>query len=114
MRQQQEVGRFMRSYNVDVGTDDGLERGLQGSIGVGVVFFGAIAENSHGLLSFGTTLGTVDFWFFRSKARVATLQNNDGAEITALSFLDNGLLFATGSSSGLVRLYEMRPVTYTQ
>ncbi len=98
----------MRSYNVEVGTDEGVERGLQGSIDVGSVTTGAIAEASHGLLSFGTSLGTVEFWDPRSRSRVATLQSNDGGGITALTFFNNGLSLGTGSSNGLVRLYDMR------
>ncbi len=97
----------MRSYNVEVGSDDGVERGLQGSIEAGSINTCAIAEDSHGLLSFGTSLGTVEFWDPRSKARVATLQS-DGGEVTALTFFNNGLSFGTGSSTGLVRLYDMR------
>jgi ribosome biogenesis protein ENP2 len=56
-----ELGRFMKSYEVDVGEDE-AGAGLQGSIGVGCVNVAAIAEGSHGLLSFGTSIGTVEFW----------------------------------------------------
>ncbi|TPX10248.1 uncharacterized protein E0L32_001445 [Thyridium curvatum] len=107
-----EVGRFMRSYQVDVGNDEGLERGLQGSIGVGSVNVGAIAEGTHGLCSFGTSLGTVEFWDPRTRSKVATLQGHDG-EITALDFSSSGLSLATGSSTGMVHLYDLRrPVPY--
>lgn len=97
----------MRSYSVIVGGDEGLERGLQGSVDAGSVNTAAIAENSHGLLSFGTSLGTVEFWDPRSKLRVATLQTNDGG-ITALSYSPSGLSLATGSTTGIVRLYDLR------
>ena len=97
----------MRSYSVVVGSDDGLEKGLQGSIDAGSVNTAGIAENSHGLLAFGTSLGTVEFWDPRSKSRVATLQSNDGG-ITALSYSPNGLSLATGSTTGIVRLFDLR------
>ena len=64
-----EVGRFMKSYQVDVGRDEGVESGLQGSIDVGSVNCGAIAEKSHGLLAFGTSVGTVEMFDPRSKSR---------------------------------------------
>ncbi|CAK7566500.1 MAG: Small ribosomal subunit bioproteinsis [Sporothrix epigloea] len=102
-----ELGRFQRSYQIDVGSDDGVERGLQGSIGVGCVNTAAIAEQSHGLSAFGTSLGTVEFWDTRSRARVATLQSHDG-EITALDFSRSGLSLSTGSSTGIVQIYDLR------
>lgn len=37
-----EVGRFMKSFQIDVGVDEGVESGLQGSIGVGSVNAGAM------------------------------------------------------------------------
>jgi len=92
---------------VAVGGDEGYERGLQGSADAGSVNTAAVAENSHGLLSFGTSLGTVEFWDPRSKSRVATLQTSDGG-ITALSYSHNGLSLATGSTTGIVRLYDLR------
>ncbi|CAK7267624.1 Small ribosomal subunit bioproteinsis [Sporothrix epigloea] len=102
-----ELGRFQKSYQIDVGSDDGVERGLQGSIGVGCVNTAAIAEQSHGLSAFGTSLGTVEFWDTRSRARVATLQSHDG-EITALDFSRSGLSLSTGSSTGIVQIYDLR------
>ncbi|CAK7209106.1 Small ribosomal subunit bioproteinsis [Sporothrix eucalyptigena] len=105
-----ELGRFQKSYQIDVGSDDGVERGLQGSIGVGCVNTAAIAEQSHGLSAFGTSLGTVEFWDTRSRARVATLQSHDG-EITALDFNRSGLSLATGSSRGIVQIYDLRRPT---
>ncbi|RYO85795.1 hypothetical protein DL766_003751 [Monosporascus sp. MC13-8B] len=102
-----ELGRFMKSYHIDVGKDDGVETGLQGSIGVGSVNAAAIAENSHNLAAFGTSLGTVEFWDPRSKSRAAILGGQEG-EITALDFSPSGLSLAAGSSSGLIKLFDLR------
>jgi ribosome biogenesis protein ENP2 len=102
-----ELGRFMRSYQVEVGGDDEEGGGLQGGIGVGSVNTAAIAEESHNLLAFGTSIGTVEFWDPRSKSRVALLTGHDG-EVTSLDFSTNGLTLATGSSTGVVQLFDMR------
>ncbi|KAI1763340.1 WD40 repeat-like protein [Hypoxylon sp. FL1150] len=102
-----EIGRFMKSFQIDVGTDDGVETGLQGSIGVGSVNTAAIAENSHNLLAFGTSIGSVEFWDSRSKSRVAILGGQEG-EITALDFSQSGLSLATGTSNGLIKLFDLR------
>ncbi|KAI1141397.1 WD40 repeat-like protein [Hypoxylon sp. FL0543] len=102
-----EIGRFMKSYQIDVGTDDGVETGLQGSIGVGSVNTAAIAESSHNLLAFGTSIGSVEFWDSRSKSRVAILGGQEG-EITALDFNPSGLSLATGTSNGLIKLFDLR------
>ena len=108
----------MRGYEVDVGGDDFTSSGggaLQGGIGTGSVNAAAIAEDSHNLLAFGTSLGTVEFWDSRSRARVGTLpalpQTDmiDGKqEVTALEFDHSGLNIATGSSTGLIHLYDLR------
>lgn len=113
-----EVGRYMRGYEVDVGGDDFTSSGggaLQGGIGAGSVNSAAIAEDSHGLLAFGTTLGTVEFWDPRTRGRVSILQSprqsspiEDRQEITALEFDRAGLGIATGSSTGLIHLYDLR------
>ena len=113
-----EVGRYMRGYEVDVGGDDFTSSGggaLQGGIGTGSVNSAAIAEESHGLLAFGTSLGTVEFWDPRSRGRVGILQGprqsnpiEEKQEITALEFDRSGLGIATGSSTGLVHLYDLR------
>ncbi|KAI1815920.1 WD40 repeat-like protein [Poronia punctata] len=105
-----EAGRFMQSYRVDVGSDSGSEVGLQGSIWAPAVNSIATAENTHNLLAFGTSIGSVEFWDPRSRSRVATLGGQDG-EITALDFNDSGLTIATGSSTGVVKLFDMRSPT---
>lgn len=103
-----ELGRFVKSYQVDVGEEEGPENGLQGSIGVGSVNVVAIAEESHNLLSFGTSRGTIEFWDPRSKSRVALLSQPDLGEISALDFSPSGLTLATGSSTGVVQIYDLR------
>jgi ribosome biogenesis protein ENP2 len=105
-----EVGRYMKPYQVDVGGDDMTSAGggaLQGGINTGSVNTSAIAEESHGLLAFGTSIGTVEFWDSRSKSRVGLLAGQDG-EITALDFDRSGLSLATGSSEGLIKLFDLR------
>jgi ribosome biogenesis protein ENP2 len=105
-----EVGRYMKPYQIDVGGDDMTTSGggaLQGGINTGSVNCAAIAENSHNLLAFGTSIGTVEFWDPRSKARVGILAGQEG-EITALDFDRSGLSLATGSSGGIVQLFDLR------
>ncbi|KAF2726193.1 WD repeat protein [Polychaeton citri CBS 116435] len=118
-----ELGRFMRGYEVEVGGDDLESLGggaLQGGIRTGAVNCAAVAEESHGLMGFGTSLGTVEFWDNRSRNRVSTLgpptsllDSLDGAdsaypEITALDFHRSGLQFVTGASNGIVHTYDLR------
>ena len=113
-----EAGRYMRGYEVDVGGDDFTSSGggaLQGGISTGSVNTAAIAEESHGLLAFGTSLGTVEFWDPRSRDRVSILQSPRQSspidvrqEITALEFDRSGLGIATGSSTGSIYLYDVR------
>ncbi|KAL5386237.1 hypothetical protein DPSP01_004318 [Paraphaeosphaeria sporulosa] len=111
-----EVGRFMKSYEVDVGGDDMTTTGagsLQGGINAGSVNTAAIAEDSHNLLAFGTSLGTVEFWDPRSRNRAGILSAPTDAfegrsEISALQFHRSGLELATGNSSGLIHLYDLR------
>ncbi|KAL4869073.1 hypothetical protein BDV12DRAFT_88731 [Aspergillus spectabilis] len=113
-----ELGRYMRSFEVDVGGDDFMSTGggtLQGGINTGAVNTGAIAEESHGLLAFGTTLGTVELWDPRAKGRAGVLlpptqigPEDPRNEITALEFHRAGLTLATGSSNGLIHLYDLR------
>lgn len=113
-----ELGRYMRSYEVDVGGDDFTSAGggaLQGGINTGAVNTGAIAEESHNLVAFGTTVGTVELWDSRAKGRAAVLlpptpssPGDARSEITALEFHSSGLTMGTGSSNGLIHLYDLR------
>lgn len=110
-----EQGRFLKEFEVDVGGDDMTSMGggaLQGGIRTGSVNTAAVAEGSHNLLAFGTSLGTVEFWDSRARARVATLampSDHDGRpEVTALDFHRSGISTAVGTSSGLVYLYDLR------
>lgn len=113
-----EAGRYMRGYEVDVGGDDMTSAGggaLQGGIATGSVNTAAIAEESHSLLAFGTSIGTVEFWDPRVRGRIGILQGPaqadliDGrSEITALEFDRSGLVLAAGSSTGLIHLYDLR------
>jgi ribosome biogenesis protein ENP2 len=105
-----EVGRYMKPYQVDVGGDDMTSAGggtLQGGVNTGSVNAAAIAEGSHNLLAFGTSIGTVEFWDSRSKSRVAMLPGQEG-EFTALDFDRSGLSLATGSSEGLIQIFDLR------
>ena len=115
-----ELGRYMRAYEVDVGGEDLTSSGagaLQGGIVTGSVNTAAIAEDTHNLLAFGTSPGTVEFWDPRARSRIATLQaptpnSFEGKqEITALAFDRSGLQLATGSSAGLTHLYDLRSPT---
>lgn len=113
-----EAGRYMRAYEVDVGGDDFTSSGggaLQGGISTGSVNTAAIAEDSHNLLAFGTSLGTVEFWDPRARGRIGVMQSprrtslmEEKEEITALEFDRSGLGLATGSSTGLIHLYDLR------
>ncbi|KAJ5081589.1 WD40 repeat-like protein [Penicillium alfredii] len=113
-----ELGRYMRSFEVDVGGDDFTSAGggtLQGGINTGAVNTGAIAEESHNLLAFGTTAGTVELWDSRAKGRAGVLlppklagPDEARSEITALEFHRSGLTLGTGSSNGLIHLYDLR------
>ncbi|RMD42776.1 hypothetical protein DV735_g2331, partial [Chaetothyriales sp. CBS 134920] len=105
-----ELGRFMSPFEVDIG--DNPVSGLQGGIGSGAVNTASIAEASHGLFAFGTSIGTVEFWDSRSRARVTCLglpADFDGRpEVTALDFHRSGIKAAVGTSNGLVYMYDMR------
>ena len=113
-----ELGRYMRAYEVDVGGDDLTSAGggaLQGGIATGSVNTAAIAENSHGLLAFGTSIGSVEFWDPRARHRIGSLQSpspdhfvEGKQEVTAIEFDRTGLGLATGSSTGLIHLYDLR------
>ncbi|OJD30309.1 wd repeat protein [Diplodia corticola] len=113
-----ELGRFMKAFEIDVGGDDYTSMGggaLQGGINTGSVNVAAIAEESHNLLGFGTSLGTVEFWDPRSRSRVGILSlppnasyGDEKVGITALEFDRSGLSLASGTSNGLVHLYDLR------
>ena len=108
----------MREYQIDVGGDDLTSSGagaLQGGINTGSVNTAAVAEESHHLMAFGTSIGTVEYWDSRSRNRVAILgvpheQQSAGArpEVTALDFHRSGITTAVGTSSGMVYLYDLR------
>ncbi|RMZ82132.1 hypothetical protein DV737_g2180, partial [Chaetothyriales sp. CBS 132003] len=105
-----ELGRFMSPFEVDIGSDS--VGGLQGGIGSGAVNTASIADGSHGLFAFGTSIGTVEYWDSRSRARVASLgmpSDFDGRpEVTALDFHHSGIKLAVGTSTGLVHMYDLR------
>ena len=108
-----EVGRYMRGYEIDVG--DYPRSGLQGGTEVGSVNVASVATESHNLLAFGTSIGTVEFWDPRSHGRVGRLQypsstgpSESRQQITSLQFSRTGLGLATGSSAGLIHLYDLR------
>lgn len=113
-----EIGRFMKQFEIDVGGDDYTSMGggaLQGGINTGSVNVAGIAEESHNLLSFGTSIGTVEFWDPRSRSRVGILSlppdasyGDEKVGITALEFDRSGLTLASGTSNGLVHLYDLR------
>lgn len=103
-----EQGRFMKSYEVDVGGDEGIESGLQGSIEAGCVNSAAIAENTHNLLAFGTSKGSVELIDPRVKSRVAVLEGLEG-EVTSLDFNPyTGLSLVTGTSQGVCSVFDLR------
>ena len=113
-----EQGRFMQAYQVDVGGDDLASAGsgtLQGGIHPGSVNTAALAEQSHHLLAFGTSIGTVEYWDPRSRRKAALLRlpsNKDTVgqrpEVTALDFHRSGITMAAGSSLGTISLYDLR------
>nr|POE64954.1 ribosome biogenesis protein enp2 [Quercus suber] len=115
-----ELGRFLKGFEVDVGGDDFESLGggaLQGGIRTGAVNCAAVAEESHGLLAFGTSIGTVELWDARSRNRVSLMgppsvlaasEFEGNAEITALEFHRSGLNLATGSSTGFIHTYDLR------
>ena len=107
-----EMGKFMKSYQVALPENDGVEpigNGLQGAIGVGSVNAAAIADTTHNLLAFGTSLGT-EFWDPRSRTRVGTLSSPQG-EITAVDFSPSGMSVITGSSTGSMQIFDLRRPT---
>ncbi|KAF3095910.1 hypothetical protein TWF569_010059 [Orbilia oligospora] len=67
-----------------------------------------VQSDVHGLLAFGTDLGTTELWDPRVGSRVATVERASTESITALAFDPTGLQLATGNAEGLVRLYDLR------
>lgn len=113
-------GRFMKEYEIEVGGDDLLSMGggaLQGGINTGSINTAAVAEGSHGLMAFGTSVGTVEYWDARSRARVAVLnlphEYDSRSEVTALSFHRSGISMAVGTSTGVIYLYDLRSTSPT-
>jgi len=105
-----EVGRYMKPYQIDVGGDDFTTSGggaLQGGINTGSVNVAAIAEDSHNLQAFGTSIGTVEFWDSRSRSKIGMLSGHEGG-VTALDFDMSGLSLATGTSEGIVQIFDLR------
>jgi ribosome biogenesis protein ENP2 len=112
-----ELGRFMKGYEVDIGADEStlVDGALQGGVQAGSVNSAAVAEDSHNLLAFGTSLNTVEFWDSRSRSKVGILSlppsrnfDGDSGEVTALKFHSSGLTLAAGESTGLIYLYDLR------
>ncbi|KAK0708361.1 WD40-repeat-containing domain protein [Lasiosphaeris hirsuta] len=101
-----ERGQFLRPWQVDVGGDD-PNSGLQGGVNAGCVNVAAVAESTHGLCTFGTSIGTVEFFDPRSKGRVAVLGSQDG-EVTALDYSKDGLSLALGTSTGQILVFDLR------
>lgn len=113
-----EVGRFMKGFEVDVGGDDFTTLGggaLQGGVHAGSVDTASIAEQSHNLMAFGTSIGTTEFWDPRSKNRIGILHlpldqlgDNERHGVSAVQFHRSGLEIAMGTSNGLIYLYDLR------
>ncbi|CAG8548343.1 5067_t:CDS:2, partial [Racocetra fulgida] len=71
---------------------------------------------AHQLFGFGTQDGVVEFWDPRSRSRVGLLapsfpveeSNEQGFQVTAMSYRNDGLSLAVGTSSGHILLYDLR------
>ncbi|CUS11013.1 unnamed protein product [Tuber aestivum] len=112
-----EAGRFLKPFGVG-GYDGGA---ADGSGDVGSVECVGVADGSHGLLAFGTDVGTTEFWDPRSRNRVGLLGPPASAAasydvfgqpvrsgVTALEFNPSGLTLAAGNSVGITTLYDIR------
>jgi len=108
-----EVGRLLKPF--ELGGFEGIGGDVKSAECV------AVADGSHGLLAFGTSAGTTEFWDSRSRNRVGVLAPpvNGGTvfdtlggartpSITATQFHSNGLTFATGNEAGITTLYDLR------
>lgn len=89
-------GRFLAPFETD-------------SDGINVVQI----SPAHGLIGCGGENGTVEFWDYRSRNRVAVLPigGNEGvigSGVTALAFHDNGLQMAAGTYEGNTLLFDLR------
>ncbi|ORX45671.1 WD40 repeat-like protein [Hesseltinella vesiculosa] len=96
-----EQGRFLNSIETDA------------SLGVNCTKI----NPAHQLFGFGSANGTVELWDPRSKARVGlldqlplprSLTQQEPVEVTALSFRQDGLNMAVGTSTGHTLLYDLR------
>ena len=114
-----EAGRFLKPF--DVGGYDSGGGAAEGGEDVGSVECVGVADGSHGLLAFGTDVGTTEFWDPRSRNRVGVLGPPASAAasydvfgqpvrsgVTALEFNPSGLTLATGNSAGIITLYDIR------
>ncbi|PVU94198.1 hypothetical protein BB561_002751 [Smittium simulii] len=67
---------------------------------------------AHQLFAFGSENGTVEFWDPRSKSRAGllspTVKNTDGFEITSMSYRNDGLGMALGTSTGQTMIFDLR------
>ncbi len=90
-----------------------FETDQSGKLGVNAVARAPL----HGLYGFGCESGTVEFWDRRDRKRVGLLKMSDltgsdyessGMEVTALSFLPDGITWAAGTSTGQVSLFDLR------
>ncbi|KAI5949324.1 ENP2 [Candida jiufengensis] len=92
-----EQGRFLNPLQLD--TDMGVN-----SVTINKV---------HGLISAGLEDGTVEFWDPRSKSRAGKLFvdeqiNESNIQVSSVSFRQDGLNFACGTSNGKTLLYDLR------
>ncbi|RLV92909.1 Ribosome biogenesis protein ENP2 [Spathaspora sp. JA1] len=94
-----EQGRFLNPFILD--TNSGVN-----SVDINPV---------HGLVSVGLEDGAVELWDPRAKQRAGKLyideQLNQNVGVTAVSFRNDGLNFALGTSSGHTLLYDLRTDT---
>ncbi|KAI3406603.2 ENP2 [Candida oxycetoniae] len=92
-----EQGRFLNPFRLDT------------ELGVNSVTINKV----HGLISAGLEDGAVEFWDPRSKSRAGKLWideqlNESGIQVSSVSFRQDGLNFACGTSSGKTLLYDLR------
>lgn len=56
----------------------------------------------------GGVNGITEIWDYRTRKPTTSQILNNGQDITKIAVDDNGLLYAVGSTDGLVRLYDVR------